>query len=250
MQRSVTSTTGTILVTGGSRGIGASCLAQLQQAGFAVVAVSRTPPTHPGVTFIPCDLSDKQAVAALGKHLWQLPPFAGIVLAAGYGRFGYLEQLAPAAIDRLMQVNFLAQAHLVKSLLPAMKRAGAGRIVWIGSEAGLKGARQGTAYCASKFAVRGFCQALRDEVRREGIHVSHVAPGLTRTEFYADLDFAPAAGDLYASQAAGVAHAVVQCLQAPRDCVWEEVVLQPPLPRVAKANLAATASHPPPNRTP
>ncbi len=85
----------------------------------------------------------------------------------------------------------MSQAYLAKAYLPLFKKRGTGHLIFIGSEAALKGSRKGAIYCASKFALRGLAQALRDECSKSNVRVTLVNPGMVNTAFYDELDFEP-----------------------------------------------------------
>ena len=163
------------LVTGASSGIGRAICENLLETGHQVVGLarnfSRFPCTHPDFEPWTLDLSDLEA---LPGHLRQLmtahPQIDAIVCSAGQGRFGELEQFSYAQIRALMDLNFTSHAFVARTFLPLLKKAGHGDLVFIGSEAALRGTRKGAVYCASKFAVRGFAQALREESARPGVH--------------------------------------------------------------------------------
>ena len=102
-----------------------------------------------------------------------------------------MEQFSLNQIRDLVNVNFIGQALLIKTFLPSMKKQQNGKIILMGSESALSGARQGTIYCATKFALRGFAQSLREECQSAGIGVTLINPGLVRTPFFDTLDFNP-----------------------------------------------------------
>ena len=95
------------------------------------------------------------------------PEIDAVVFCAGMGQFGSVEEFSYAQIEDLMTINFTSQAFLTRALLPALKRKERSDLIFIGSEAALKGSRKGAVYCASKFAVRGFTQALARRVRQK-----------------------------------------------------------------------------------
>jgi short-subunit dehydrogenase len=218
----------TVLVTGASSGIGRAIARQLLQHGHQVIGVSRNCQQfqfpHPQFSAVELDLAKPIAIAAFAKQLQQdYPALDAVVFAAGYGQFGGLEQFSFAQIEQLMMVNFTAQAHLSRALLPKLKQKSHSNLIYIGSEAALKGSRNGSIYCASKFALRGFSQALRDECGKTAVRVSLVNPGMVDTAFFDKLSFAPN----QALQADDVADAVSYILQAGHHCVIDEINLNP-----------------------
>ncbi|MGB1719180.1 MAG: SDR family oxidoreductase, partial [Candidatus Latescibacterota bacterium] len=107
------------------------------------------------------------------------------------------------------------------------KKRRAGRIVLLGSEAALRGTQKGTIYCAAKFALRGFAQALREETARHGIAVTLVNPGMVRTPFFDELSFSPNRDDSCAIEPTDVAQAIHDILQARSGTVFDEINLSP-----------------------
>ena len=150
------------LVTGASSGIGLAIANRLATDGYAVTGLARRPVEQcegadPRIQFEQIDLGDLDRLPAEIEALAQrLDVLEVVVLAAGRGRFGALEQQSYAEISRMIDLNLTANMYICRAVLPAMKKRGRGRVVFIGSEAALQGKRNGSVYCASKFAVRGF----------------------------------------------------------------------------------------------
>jgi len=218
----------TVLVTGASSGIGRAIARQLLQHGHRVIGVARNCQQfqypHSQFSAVELDLAKPASIGGFAKQVQQdYPELDAVVFAAGYGQFGGLEQFSFAQIEQLMMVNFTAQAHLTRALLPKLKQKTHSNLIYIGSEAALKGSRNGSIYCASKFALRGFSQALRDECGKTSVRVSLVNPGMVDTAFFDKLSFAPN----QALQADDVADAVSYILQAKHHCVIDEINLNP-----------------------
>ncbi len=220
------------IVTGASSGIGRAVCERLLADGLRVAGIARDfrkfPCRDGRFTAIEIDLAD---VGKLPERLRALaeehPGATAIVCAAGLGLFGSLEEFSPEEIARVVQVNFLAHALLVRAFIPRMKRAGKGDIVFIGSEAALEGHQKGSIYCATKFAVRGFAQSLREECSRAGVRVSLINPGLTRTPFFDRLDFAPGEAEENFLEPEDIARAVAAILSARPGTVFDEINLSP-----------------------
>ncbi len=231
-----------VLVLGASRGIGAAVCRRLASAGHEVIGVARhfppdfAPGTPQGATLttVTLDLADldnlpRRLQALQGAH----PRIDTLVFCAGRGRFGCLEEFSCEQIRELMEINFLAHAFAARTFLPALKRRGDGLLVFIGSEAALAGHQRGSVYCASKFALRGFAQALREECARSGVRVTVINPGMVRTGFFSGLDFAPGPAPEHALRAEDVAEAVALAVAAPPTAVVDEINLSP-LKKVVK----------------
>ncbi len=225
-----------VLVLGASRGIGAAVCRRLTAAGHEVIGVARHfPPDRlpdasreSAFTPVTLDLADldnlpRRLLALQREH----PRIDTLVCCAGRGRFGCLEEFSCDQIRALMEINFLAHAFAVRTFLPTMKSRGDGLLVFIGSEAALAGHQKGSIYCASKFALRGFAQALREECARSGVRVTVINPGMVRTGFFADLDFAPGPEPEHALRAEDVAEAVALAVAAPPTGVVDEINLSP-----------------------
>lgn len=223
----------TLLVTGATSGIGAAVCRQLLEDGHRVLGIGRDfsrweipQQSH----FIPCvlDFSDLDALPqALEDLMRRHGELDGAVLAAGRGLLGHLEQLSYTQIRQLLDLNFTSQAFVARALMPRLKARGRGDLIFIGSEAALEGKRQGSVYCASKFALRGFAQALRDEGAKAGIRVSLIHPGVVRTPFFDDLHIAPGPEDVQALEAQDVADAVRYVLSLRPGAVVDELRLAP-----------------------
>ncbi|NKB46413.1 MAG: SDR family NAD(P)-dependent oxidoreductase [Legionellales bacterium] len=227
-----------IVVTGSSSGIGRA-ITEYCLPDYQVVGLARRQPTvlteHPHYQAVVIDFAQLESLAVtLASLTTELPPPAAIICSAGYGQFGGIEQFSLAQMQRLMNVNFLSQAVVVKAFLPKMKRAGCGKIIFIGSEAALAGEKQGGLYCASKFALRGLSQSLRKECANSGLSVTLINPGMTDTDFFAELTFAPKDTRVHALQPKHIVDAVAAVLAADAHCVWEEINLQPITKAVVK----------------
>lgn len=222
----------TVLVTGASSGIGRAVARQLLQQGHYVIGLSRDRQcfsvAHPQFCAAELDLSKLTDIDSFAKGLQNdFPDLNAVVFAAGYGRFASLEQFSFQQIEQLMTVNFTAQAFLTRALLPKLKQKLQSNLIYIGSEAALKGTRNGSIYCASKFALRGFSQALRDECGKTCVRVSLINPGMVDTAFFTSLSFNPGKQPQQALQAKDVADAVCYILQAGPYCAVDEINLSP-----------------------
>jgi 3-hydroxy acid dehydrogenase/malonic semialdehyde reductase len=146
---------------------------------------------------------------------------------AGIGRMGFLEQLSVKDIRLVMDTNLTSQVIVTKTFLPLLKKQGEGDILFMGSEAALKGARQGSIYCASKFALRGFSQALREECGKSGVRITLINPGAVRTPFFEKLQFEPGLAAENAIEPEDIASAVSMVLAARSGTVFDEITLSP-----------------------
>ncbi len=183
-----------ILITGASSGIGREACKRLLNDGHQVIGIARDFSKFPcdDDAFTPITI-DLEAVETLPKQLQTLAKTQSnvdaIVCCAGRGQFGSLEEFSYEQIRSLIDLNFISQAFIARTFLPILKQQQSGTLIFIGSEAALRGSRKGSIYCASKFAVRGLAQALRDECSKSGVSVSIINPGMVKSEFFDELPF-------------------------------------------------------------
>ncbi len=222
----------TVLVTGASSGIGRAVCRRLLAEGYRVIGSSRDTGkfVRKHKAFIPLELELSQPDLAADRcqaMQRQFPELNAVVFAAGFGRFVSLEEFSRQQIEQLMTVNFTAQVFITKALLPKLKQQSHANLVYIGSEAALQGSRKGTIYCASKFALRGFTQSLRDECGTGPVRVSLINPGMVRTPFFKALGFQPGEGEKQALLSDDVAAAVAYVLSAAPHVAVDEINLNP-----------------------
>lgn len=219
------------IVTGDSSGIGAAVADRLLDMGYRVVGLSRRAwagDGRAGHARQSIDLSDLDLLPArLDSLAREHDDCELVVCCAGRGDFGSLEQLSYQRIRSLIELNLIATAFVCKAFVPVLKRRGGGQLVLVGSEAALSGRARGSVYCASKFGLRGFAQALREEGAKSGLRVSSIHPGMVRTPFFDDLDFEPGEAPENALQPAEVADAVALVVSARPGAVFDEIELSP-----------------------
>ena len=135
------------------------------------------------VKIVPCDLSDENSVDKFGDEAMSIcGEKADVLILCGgiSSRSSFLE--TDKDVDKLlMQVNFLSGSAIAKRVIPSMVESRKGSIIWISSVQGLLGTPFRTSYAASKFAVQGYCEALRAELTTSGIQVSCISPGYIKT---------------------------------------------------------------------
>ncbi len=205
---------GTVYVTGGAGGLGAAIVDVVASAGGRPAVLDRVAPSI-DVPHVTVDLADWNAATAAVEQLVDTvgPPDA-VVTAAGTDACGPLAEVEPAAWQRVIQVNLLGTVAVVRACLPHLERT-RGTVVTVSSTLGLRGADAATAYSASKFAIRGFSQALAAEYAGR-VGVTCLVPGGMRTSFFDGRDerFRPAP-DQDLNDPANTAAAVLTALTQP-----------------------------------
>ena len=172
------------VVTGGSSGIGLCAVRALRQAGCIVYAVSRRSFEEEGVISLSADVTDDQAVRQAAERIYAEQGRIDILVNdAGMGISGAVEFTETSAAQRLFDVNFFGMVRMCEAVLPMMRGQGGGRIVNLGSVAGVVPIPFQTYYSASKAAVHAYTMALANEVRPFGISVCALMPGDIRTGF-------------------------------------------------------------------
>ncbi len=183
------------LVTGASSGLGRATAISLAHAGADVALVARSQreldsarkeisKTGRRALTLPVDLaSEDETVAAVERTVEDLGRIDVLVNAAGTDAPGTVEELDVEGWDRTLAVNLRAPFLLSKAAFPHMREAGGGMIVNISSVAGKKGWANASAYCASKFGLTGFTEALADEGKEHGIRALVLYPGAMATNW-------------------------------------------------------------------
>lgn len=223
---------GAVLVTGASSGIGAAVSERLLDDGLEVIGISRSIEqkhhARPGFTALACDLTDfRQSADRLRALINSGRSLRGAVFCAGAGYFGDLEQLDFERVRSLLDLNLVSPMQISKLLVPGFKRQGYGQMIFMGSEAALAGSRKGSAYCASKFGLRGFVQALSAECRQAGVRVTLVNPGMVRTPFFETLQFRPGRDADNAIAPQMIADTVAFLLTTDDQAIVDEINLSP-----------------------
>jgi len=217
---------GTVLVTGGSSGLGAAIAAAVEAEGGTPVVLDLKAPAN-GFAFHPVDLaSPREAEDAVRAVVAEHDGLDAVVTAAGIDACGDILDVGPEAWDRVIAVNLIGTAAVVRAALPALQRSG-GRVVTVASTLGLRALPAATAYCASKFGVVGFTRALAVEMG-DRVGVTLLVPGGMRTHFFDDRpeNFKPAP-EQHLNDPADVARTVVFALSQPAGCELRELVVAP-----------------------
>jgi NAD(P)-dependent dehydrogenase (short-subunit alcohol dehydrogenase family) len=218
---------GTVLVTGGASGLGAAITAAVAAGGGTPLVLDLQPPRG-GAVYEQVDLAVPRAAETATLELLRRcgDGLDAVVTAAGVDHPGAFGDVAGDAWDRIVAVNLLGTAAVIRAALPAL-RARRGRIVTVASTLGFRALPDATAYCASKFGVVGFSRALAAELAGE-VGVTLMVPGGMRTAFFEGREerYRPGA-DALLNDPADVAAAVMFALAQPHGCELRELVLVP-----------------------
>ncbi len=175
---------GQIIVTGGSKGIGAAIASELDARRFPVVCLSRTGTSDVGQA-IACDMTDEAAVRTAFARIAEQGTIVGLVNNAGVHIPGAIATLSVEEFNKTIALNTTAVMVAVREAYPHLKDNG-GTIVNIGSFFDKLGVPDNLAYCASKAAVAAMTRCMAVEWARDRIRVTNVAPGYIETDLNRD----------------------------------------------------------------
>jgi NAD(P)-dependent dehydrogenase (short-subunit alcohol dehydrogenase family) len=215
---------GTVLITGAASGLGAAVAEAVTAAGGRPLALDRVPVE--GMPHEVVDLADSRAAEAAvralvdraGGHL------DAVVTAAGTDRCGALEEVPGDEWDRVVLVNLLGTAAVLRAAMPYL-RASHGKAVTVASTLGHRVFPDASAYCASKFGVVGLTRALQSELKGE-VGITLLTPGGMETAFFDDRDEQYKPGpDAKLNRPEDVARTVLSVLDQPPGCEVKELVV-------------------------
>jgi len=185
-----------VFLVGGSEGIGRATAIEFARSGaHVIIAARRQGPLDEAVeamtkvagaeqvcASISLDVMDREAVrSAVDTVLGELGGLDVLVTNVGYARVGYLHELDDGDFDRLIGVNYLGHANVIRAFMPHFMAQRSGDICMVSSVLGFFSTAGYGAYSASKYAVRGFAEALRQELLTYNVRVSMFYPGTTET---------------------------------------------------------------------
>ena len=181
----------TVVITGGSRGIGAAAVRLFAARGDRVYflyeknhAAAETVAGETGATAICCDVGNGQAVA---EAFARIPEVDILICNAGICHYGLMSMVEEPVWDRIFAVNVKGIYHCVNAAMPAFLRKQAGCIITVSSMWGQVGASCEAAYSATKGAVIALTKALAKELGPSGIRVNCIAPGVILTDMCAEV---------------------------------------------------------------
>jgi short-subunit dehydrogenase len=180
------------VITGGTKGIGLALVRRFLQAGFAVATCSRQAPDiekllreegEPGRLFaLAADLSTRVGVDSFAAFVHQLAlPVRVLINNTGTYQPGQTHQEPEGALAHMLDTNLHSAYHLTRALLPGMMARRRGHVFNVCSTASIKPFVNGGSYCISKYALRGFTQVLREEMKPYNLAVTAIMPGATLT---------------------------------------------------------------------
>lgn len=189
-----------ILVTGASSGIGFELVIALLRQGAKIFATARRAhrledlrdsvdsEDRKNLRIIPGDLNDEKFRAQLIDCCrTEFDGLDGLVNNAGAGAIGLFVDASPDRLRQVMEIDFFSAVELTRLALPLISQGSLPFIAVVGSVLGHRGVSRKSEYCAAKFAIRGWSESLRCELRQEGVSVIMISPSTTRSEFFASL---------------------------------------------------------------
>ena len=174
----------TLVISGGSSGIGKATAMLFAERGWRVFELSRHGQSHDGIIHIDCDVCSEQSTRqAIAEVLQQTDRIDVVISNAGFGISGSVEFTEIAEAERQMDVNFMGAVRFTQAVLPQLRKQHSGRIIYTSSVAAILAVPYQSFYSASKAAINALALALANEVREFGISVSVMMPGDVSTGF-------------------------------------------------------------------
>lgn len=225
------------LISGASRGIGRAVAQRLAREGHFVMLLARNAEEitelefeidqagGKALSFVADVTDEKQVGEVMAQIIRDFGRIDCVVANAGYGVFKNAEEISADEWSGVMDTNVKGTFFLAKAAVPHMKAAGSGHILGIASDVSKRTFAQGSLYCASKYAQDAFLSGLRREVRKHGVKVSVVYPGLVDTFFHGGAE-GDAKQETYL-RPSDIAAAVSYVLNAPPHVVVDELMIHP-----------------------
>jgi NAD(P)-dependent dehydrogenase (short-subunit alcohol dehydrogenase family) len=216
---------GTVIVTGGASGLGAAVADAVEQRGGRPVVLDVAEPPN-GFPHELVDLSRPREAEQAVVRIAERDGLSAIVTAAGTDACGRLEEVPAGDWERVIAVNLLGTAAIVRAAIPYLERT-RGRVVTVASTLGVRALSDASAYCASKFGVVGFSRALSAETAGR-VGVTCLIPGGMRTAFFdgRDPQYQPGP-DADLAPPSEVAKAVLFALTRPPGIELRELIVTP-----------------------
>ena len=185
-----------VLITGASSGIGRESAIEFAKSGANVILVSRTKEKleqvadelkkfNVTILVCQCDVSKKDQVKEMSKTVLEKFDSVDILVNnAGFAIYGSVYDLSIDDIESQMETNYFGMVYCIKYFLPLMLEKKSGHIVNVASVAASFGLPGIASYCASKFAMLGFSEGLKHELKNSGVGITVVSPIMVRTNFF------------------------------------------------------------------
>jgi NADP-dependent 3-hydroxy acid dehydrogenase YdfG len=220
------------VVTGANKGIGLECVQQLLAEGAQVYGICRSGCSlqHENYTCLHADVQDFELMEKTFQIILEKHGQIDVLINnAGLGYFGMCEEIPLEQWHQMFNTNVTGLFYATRLALPSMKKSGEAHIVNISSIAGLEGYQQVSGYCATKFAVRGFSDALYKEVRDFGVKVTCVYPGSVKTDFFRHSENIQAHDNMLMPE--DVASQIIFALKTPKNFHQVNLEIRPLKPR-------------------
>ena len=224
-----------IIISGGSQGIGKALVKKFLENGFQVFTCARNAEkleslkkefNHPLLHTFVADLSDKKQVSNFAQWILNQETKIDVLINnAGYFLPGQIRNEEDGVLESQIEANLYSAYHLTKAILPSMQKSNSGHIFTICSTASITAYTAGGSYCISKFALLGFTKVLREELKTQGIKVTAVLPGATLTPAWDGVDLP----DSRFIPAEDVANTIFSASIMSASTVIEEILIRPQL---------------------
>jgi uncharacterized protein len=185
-----------VLITGASSGIGKQTAIEFAKKGADLILVARRKDKlelvadelkkfHTSILVCQCDVSNKDQVKEMSKTVLERFGSVDILINnAGFAIYGSVSDLSIDEIESQMETNYFGMIYCIKNFLPIMLKKKSGHIVNVASVAASFGLPGIASYCASKFAMLGFSEGLKHELKNSGVGITVVSPIMVKTDFF------------------------------------------------------------------
>ena len=224
-----------IIISGGSQGIGKALVKKFLENGFQVFTCARNAKkleslknefNHPHLHTFVADLSDKKQVSNFAQWILNQETKIDVLINnAGYFLPGQIQNEEDGVLESQIEANLYSAYHLTKAILPSMQKSNSGHIFTICSTASITAYTAGGSYCISKFALLGFTKVLREELKTQGIKVTAVLPGATLTPAWDGVNLP----DSRFIPAEDIANTIFSAYMMSASTVIEEILIRPQL---------------------
>ena len=224
-----------IIISGGSQGIGKALVKKFLENGFQVFTCARNAEkleslknefNHPLLHTFVADLSDKKQVSNFAQWILNQETKIDVLINnAGYFLPGQIQNEEDGVLESQIEANLYSAYHLTKAILPSMQKSNSGHIFTICSTASITAYTAGGSYCISKFALLGFTKVLREELKTQGIKVTAILPGATLTPAWDGVNLP----DSRFIPAEDIANTIFSAYMMSASTVIEEILIRPQL---------------------